>query len=194
MADAASIDYFARVTGILGLAIGAAGAVTGIWGLRNSNAANRISKEANRISKDAIDKVDAMKSLDMRLELRKAITQLNLTAKKLPGIIQFADYSKKAVAAAKGVLHSGGTKRWNDGLERYKNQLSEITNRIPNFGENYEGLSPSDLENFIVGAHALQTQLNEIERYFQDSLDLDNEARKEMKADIRARFSSGGQI
>ena len=168
MPDPNTVDYFARIIGVLG-------AITGVGGLIIAIAANR--------------KVQAMKSLDLRLELRKGVNDLRLSFEKMPGIINYADKSKHAVASAKGVSLSGGMKRWEKQVADSKTQLAALSLKIPDASEKFENLSTSELENEIVKTHDTQQRMNALESFFKEALVQDAEAIKGMAADQRALMS-----
>ena len=99
-------------TSYVGMATGIAGAIMGYLGYRKAN---------------------SLKSLDMRLELRKAVTDLTTSYTELNGLIDSANQSRINMAAATGRFRSGMMQLWNSELETDKAaivQLGEIiTNR-----------------------------------------------------------------
>ena len=118
-------EYIAVGTGIVGAITGIGGAVMGYIAYR---------------------KVNSLKSLDLRLELRRAVNDLHSIIGELPGIIDSANRSRQSVAAASGRFQSGWMEQWARDIETDKNRLEQLSREAPVSNDTFTALSHADLE------------------------------------------------
>jgi len=86
------MSYVGMVTGIVGAITGVAGAIMGYLGYRRS---------------------DKLKVLDLRLELRKAVSDARVALEQLRELIHTANRSRVNNFAARGLSQSGTMIKWN---------------------------------------------------------------------------------
>lgn len=127
-----------------------------------------------------------VKALDLRLELRKADTELIASIAKLEELLPYADQSRRRVAAATGGLNSGAMVLWKQDLEADAKKLVEIKAQQPSAEATYSWLSPEELESRLVNVHRLQGTANAILNKYKRALEADDEQRKQVREDLRA--------
>ncbi|MFY4698783.1 hypothetical protein [Burkholderia glumae] len=150
MADGSWTDYVGTATGILG-------AVMGFMGYRRSS---------------------QVKSLDLRLELRKSVSDSHTTLATLRGMIDLAARSRPAVLAAQGLYQSGNRIAWEQALGTDKAEVDKIAASIRGENVDYTALSSETLESEIVAAHKANSSLNALIEKYRGELAADDEARR----------------
>lgn len=167
MAEPQWTGYVGVATGIVGAIAGIAGMVLGYLGYKTSN---------------------SLKSLDLRLELRKSVSRIQSTLLQLSELIEYANQSRKAVASATGRFHSGMMTQWKQLVEKDKEAVSQLSKSAPAEGDNFDNLAPMELETKLVEVHRLQLQADELKEKYEVEVRADNEARNRLRDDARARL------
>lgn len=160
-------NYVAVITGIVGATTGLSGAVMGYIAYRKAN---------------------NLKSLDLRLELRKAANELDLIIDELPRIIDSANGSRRAVAAASGRFHSGMMQQWTKNIETDKKRVKQLSGEAPTPNDAFATLSHAELETKLVKIHRLQIELRELKSKYDQYLLADENARREIRPNAGTRF------
>jgi hypothetical protein len=168
MADAHWMGYVGLTTGIIGAVTGVAGAVMGYVSYRKSN---------------------SLKSLDLRLELRKAINALQSTLSQVEKQIEYADKSRRAVASATGKIGSGMMEKWKQDVEADKDATKKMLQSAPPTNKSYDNLTSEELESALVETHRLQVEADELRKKYDSTVMADDEDRKRIKDDMRARMT-----
>ena len=153
-------SYVGMAAGLIGAFAGIFGAILGFISYRKSN---------------------AIKSLDLRLELRKSINHFNSTLTETKKLLPEANKSRCHVMAADGMFRSGVMVRWE---QQFKNDLSileELTNNAPT-SSNYGNLSSAELESKLVYLHKLQLRLTELRNKYTENLKHDDKDRDRLRA------------
>ncbi len=151
-------DYVGIFTGIIGAITGIFGAILSIVSYRKAN---------------------TLKSLDLRLELRKAVSNCNDSALSLDPFIEQVDSSKKAVAAASGCFRSGMMEKWSKDVLEDKRLVAELADEFPRPSETFSKLTPELLEQELVSIHQIHRKLASIREKYETTLRKDDEIRKE---------------
>jgi hypothetical protein len=159
--------YVGMITGIVGAITGVAGAIMGYVGYRRSR---------------------SLKSLDLRLELRKAVNNTQAGLSQLERLIEQANHSREAVAAAKGMFCSGMMVKWKQNVEVDKDVAKQLSQNAPPANTNYEDLTPKELESKLVGVHKIQVQIDELRQKYDAAVRADDEDRKHLREAAEARF------
>jgi hypothetical protein len=159
------MPYVGMISGIIGAATGVAGAIMGFIAYRRSN---------------------SIKALDLRLELRRTMNEIEQKTAGADKLLHRANQSRQRVMAATGLNNSGAMQLWNEGFQEDQEKLAGLLEAPPK-AESCDGLTPEDLESRLVAAHKFQIDLNEILDKYEVCLDADDESRKEIRADMRAR-------
>jgi hypothetical protein len=156
MADPVWLGYAGAITGGVGAVTGIAGSVLGYIAYRRS---------------------DQLKALDLRLELRKNVASLIADASELLPLLEYAQKSKLAVAAAMGMYKSGATEMWVSEYEVDKTTTTSLIEKLPNSVEEYAELLPTELESKIVEIHIQQDSVSRLRKKYEESLTKDDKAR-----------------
>ena len=149
MSEELWISYAGMFTGIIGAITGISGAVLGYIGYARSK---------------------KVKSLDLRLELRKAINILSDDLHRLPKLIADGNESKKRIASASGWLQSGRMTKWNQEIEKDKEKLDELIAASPQKTDIHDKLNEKELETHLVKIHDLQNSTNFLIKKYDASL------------------------
>lgn len=160
MADPHWTGYVGMVTGIVGAITGISGAVMGYIGYRKSN---------------------EIKSLDLRLELRKAINNFESSLSQIEKLLPSANKSRERVASALGNYHSGAMITWKEAYKKDQSELKQISDEAQKFNNDLEGLSQTELEAKLVKIHKLQNQLNVLEAKYNKAVESDDRERERIK-------------
>ena len=163
-------DYVGMVSGLIGTITGVAGAIMGYISYRKAN---------------------SLKSLDLRLELRRAVTDCHEIANSLSPFIDQVDSSRKAVASASGRLRSGIMERWVEDVAADRARVSQLIAALPNVDELFQDLQPEQLESKLVEVHRLKLQVASLKDKYDSALQADDQARKEIRANAQSRHVTG---
>jgi len=123
MAEPHWTGYVGMATGIIGAIKGIAGAITGYISYRRSN---------------------RLKSLDLRLELHKRISDVHTYLNGLKELIDKANRSRQAVFSAGGMSRSGAMVKWQDEVAADKAKSGELLKRSPKAEFTYNKLKIKD--------------------------------------------------
>jgi len=151
---------------------GLVGAVTGIAALVVSVISLRRSSQS--------------KALDLRLELRKAVSDLRADADALQPQMAFAKKSHTRVAAATGRHGSGAFQKWEAEWESDAAAVTALLAELPSGAESFASLAISELEARHVSVHALQRRVAKIQEKYLASLAADDRDRDHIRQDVRA--------
>ena len=122
-----------------------------------------------------------LKTLDLRLELRKAMNELHQQHKQVSDLIAYANGSRKAVAAAMDNLRSGRMKLWEEAVEADKDRLNKLKEGLPIAGETFAGLKAEELESRLVDIHNKQCEVNSLLNKYKAEVESDDEARRHIR-------------
>lgn len=134
-------------------------------------------------------RINSMKSLDLRLELKKAINEVEIRIPQIEKLIEDTNKSRKAVASRTGRFYSGRMKRWEGEVKADKNKLAQLSESAPRSEENYDKLNPQELESKLIEVHKYQAQLKELKDKYDAAIRSDDEERKQIREDIRAEHA-----
>jgi len=155
-------------TSYVGMATGLIGACTGIIGYR---------------------KASSLKSLDLRLELRKSTHNAHTDLSQLEDLINKANRSRDAVASARGFLGSGRMIKWKADIETDKAKLESLLSTAPDPKDNPENYSQGKLELKLIKIHKFQMEIDDLKNKYVDELLKDDEERKQIREDNRASLT-----
>lgn len=159
-------DYVGMISGAIGAITGIAGAIMGYISYQKTN---------------------SMKTLDLRLELRRTATQLLADLAQLKDLIDYADKSRTAVAAATGMLHSGQMVIGNQGIAADKKKVMELDATAPKAKDEYQALTERELESKLVDVHRLQISAIELINKYEAEVAKDDEGRRHIKETAERR-------
>ena len=118
-----------NITGIIGAITGTAGFVLGLIGYRRA---------------------DAIKSLDLRIELKKAVADARLDLKELPKFVEQVRQSRLAVASVIGTLQSGAMEVWKDQCKADVKEGQKLAADVLSEDHDYSAMSERELESALV--------------------------------------------
>jgi hypothetical protein len=168
MAEPHWTSYVGMVTGIIGAITGVSGAIMGYVSYRRSA---------------------SLKSLDLRLELRKAVNDMQSGLFQLEQLIEHANSSREAVAAATGRYRSGMMAKWRQDVETDKSTAKQLSQQAAATEKDYDNLTPKELESTLVEVHRLQVQVNELRNKYDAAVRADDKEREHIREDARARHA-----
>jgi hypothetical protein len=166
MIDADILGYIGAISGVIGAVTGLGGAVVAYFGYR---------------------KTEGLKSLDLRLELRKALAVLQTEIDEVPTLIDQGEKSRKAIASATGMFQSGAMKKWSTQWEADRNSVVAFHGRFEKLNINYANAPTVELETNLVEAHCIQTWVSKLKNSYASSLAEDDRKRDHLREDMRAR-------
>jgi hypothetical protein len=156
-------------TGIVGSITGIAGAIMGYVSYKKSN---------------------QIKTLDLRIELKRAVENTIFEFKKLREQMQEGNKSRKAVAAAMGTFKSSVMDIWKKEFEIDQTSVKELANELPEEDTNYDHLDPKGLEAKLIELHRTQKKIQKLSEKYSEAMARDDEQRKQLREDMRARSRS----
>ncbi|MCG7869123.1 MAG: hypothetical protein JAY74_22485 [Candidatus Thiodiazotropha taylori] len=136
-------------SGYVGMVTGIIGAVLGIVSYR---------------------KTSAIKSLDLRIELKKDINTIHETINHANELAPKAYNSKLAAFSARGILNSSVRDKWERKHNDLAAQIERINGELPNQDVNLAKYSQTNLEKELVRIHKLQTTLDPIVSELESNL------------------------
>lgn len=164
MAEPHWTSYVGMAAGAIGAVSGIAGAVMGYISYRRSN---------------------SIKSLDLRLELRKAVSEVEIALGKLVQLLEYADRSRRAVASAKGGVNSGAMLAWAEAIQKDNARAKGLAESGPQGPASYEGLSLTELETMLVAMHKLKGEVATLTEKYETAVKADDEDRRQIREDWR---------
>lgn len=130
--------------GIIGAVTGIVGAITGLAGLVLGWINYR--------------RFQQIKALDLRLELRKQVSDVRAVVEALPDVLERSRASHIAVLAAMGVSRSGASESWKAAWESDLKAAQGLACEVPDADETYQRSKHQNLETKLVEIHALATK------------------------------------
>lgn len=168
MPDPHWTSYVGMATGAVGAIAGIGGAVLGLLGYRKAN---------------------AMKSLDLRIQLQKAVKSAQVDLHRLRELHDKALPSRKQILHTRGML---GSSLWTDFQERHKrdvDKIEELWVPIPEYKVDYPGLDEEKLEKWIVDIHGTAEETTRMINWYEEQL-ADDVRRHELLRDERKHKES----
>lgn len=160
MAEPHWTGYVGMATGIIGTISGVAGAIMGYVSYRRSN---------------------SLKSLDLRLQLRKEEHTAKSALANLAKLIDHANSSRKMVAAGTGRLGSSMMQQWKKEVEDDKTTLGKMLQNAPNTEEDYEILEEKELETRLVRVHEFQGEIDKLKEKYEAAIRSDDKDRERIR-------------
>jgi exopolyphosphatase/pppGpp-phosphohydrolase len=159
--------YVGMVAGIIGTITGVAGAIMGYVSYKRSN---------------------SHKSLDLRIDLKKAVSNVQSDLAQLEKLIEQANQSRVALAGVMGMLRSGMMEKWKQEIEVDNATVRHLVRNAPAANENYDDLTIKQLESRLVEVYRLQVQVDELRKKYEAALQADEEMRRQRMQNISLRY------
>ena len=128
-----------------------------------------------------------MKTLDLRLELRKVDAEIKSFVLGLPELLDRVKLSRESILAASGRAQSGAMQFCRDELRKDGERQQRLAQALPADDPDYRGYSPEALEQELVRRHAALGEAKWIASKYERWLADDNQARAQVMAN-RAKF------
>jgi hypothetical protein len=162
--------------GIIGAATGIVGAISGVVGLVLGWTNYR--------------RLQQIKALDLRLELRKQVSDVHAIVEALPSLLEQSRASRRAVLAAKGASHSSAFEFWRSELESDLKTAHALEAELPDAAQTSRLSKPENLESKLVEIHALAGKAAGLRDKYRMALASDDKEREHIRADARTRFNN----
>jgi hypothetical protein len=169
MFSLATLGIIGAVTGIVGAITGLAGFVLGWTNYR---------------------RLQQIKALDLRLELRKQVSDVRTVVEALPDLLERSRKSRSAVLAAKGLLQTGAFKIWKAALESDLKTAQALARELPDTDETYQRSKHQNLETKLVEVHALAVKAARLRDKYLTELASDDKEREHIRADASLRWNT----
>lgn len=163
------LTYIGLVTGVVGMITGVSGAIMGYRGYRQSG---------------------RMKTIDLRLQLRKEESTLQAGVDDLPGLLDRAKKSHEAILSAIGLSQSGVMTKWLEDWGKDSTQLDLIKSTLPPTDNSYDDLTYTELESKLVDVHSLSLKKMQLQEKYNAILVADEAQRAQLKNAAQAAFIS----
>ena len=128
-----------------------------------------------------------IKSLDLRLELRRQVLDLHTIVKGLSDLLSRSMQSRTNVRSALGTLGGGDFKTWKTSLASDMTAAGALSSDLPSASDTYKKLKPGDLEAKLVEVHVLTSTATQLRDKYREELAADDRARDHIRADSRNR-------
>jgi hypothetical protein len=158
------LTYAGAITGAVGAVTGIAGAIMGYVSYRRTQ---------------------EWKKLELRVEVRKMLVDSHAIAADLPGTLDEAYGSRRAVASATGNLGSGRQKLWEESLDSDRSAVQALQARLPDAGKTFEAASQSELEAELLKLHAIRNEAVALRNKYRAELQADEKQRDHIRDDQR---------
>ncbi len=154
-------DYVGVVSGVIGMITGSFGAIIGYKSYKKSN---------------------EIKALDLRLELRKKISDFEAAYHHLENLLPEANRAMLANLSARNMLNSSFKDKWDLEYENDMNDLDLISESMPDSDLDYTNYSTGKLETELVNIHQLLNSVEDLKRKYVSCIN-------EIKSDVILRRS-----
>ena len=152
--------WLAYVTGTVGM-------LTGIAGMAIAIATYR--------------RVSQMKTLELRLELKRAENEARTVLGQLPALIGQAQASRTSVLVAAGGFGSSAQVAWHQGFEKDRADVDVLAKELPAPGDDYRSLAAGELESRLVAIDALRTRAARIRDKCYGTIAEDEKSREQLQ-------------
>jgi hypothetical protein len=155
------LTYLGAVTGVAGMVTGIVGAVMGYIAYRRSG---------------------EMKALDLRLQLRKAESDLRDIVERMPHLIDEARGSRLAVTSALGTLRSGAVDSFKSRCESDIALARSLGRELPPADRDYLDSDYRALEARLVQVHGLTARAVNLRDRYLSEIAKDDKDREHIRA------------
>lgn len=156
-------DYIGTITGIIGAITGIAGVITGWLGCSKSK---------------------HIKSLDLRLELRKGLASAHHELATARSLLELGAHLRRRILAATGHGQSGNMVAWNQAVAADSAALDRIAPMLRSETADFTTLKDRQLESEIVAAHRLVAELSGTSAKYREAFQADEERRREIRRNV----------
>jgi hypothetical protein len=119
-----------------------------------------------------------IKSLDLRLELRKAVADVDREVQALPALIDQGRGSRAAVRAARGMANTGAMEAFGKECGADHAVVAQMRGERAAGPINYQKLTTSELEDKLVEVHGLQARVQSLKEKYRAGIAADDKERE----------------
>jgi hypothetical protein len=130
-------------------------------------------------------RVNAMKALELRLELERVFNDLDVVLSGIDGYLNSVHQSHLRVLAATGRNQSGEMRLFEEDFAKDKARLRRLLGSQPQRESTYDRYSPSELEKTLTTVRTFHVQVADIRSTYQKLFESDEDRRKEIRAEHR---------
>ena len=166
------LSVLGAVTGVIGAITGVVGAILGLKGYRRAN---------------------AVKALDLRLELRKAVSDARSGVQALPKLMGESMRSRRATLSARGVLIGEEMRVWEKSYSADLKEVDSLNDELPSNAEDHARMNDhAQLESSLVNVHRLTRRIDALTMKYEKELAKDEARCNALHADVRNRLVPPG--
>lgn len=166
MSNTDLLAYIGVISGLIGAVTGISGSLMGYFSYRRTG---------------------EIKSLELRLELMKTGVEAFQSADDLGVLLDRAERSRNAVAAAMGTYNSGAREGWMRQLAADQESLASINESVDELNVDYSKSSLSELEAAAGDLHVLRATVKGISERYVASIVEDDRNREFLRDQSHAR-------
>ena len=129
----------------------------------------------------------SVKVMDLRLEANKAREDIQQKLDKLKQSHARALDARKAINAARGLLNSGGTQKYEQAWNSNRQRISMIEIEFANYAKLISETKTKHLEQMLVALHKIMVQIETLQAEYNDDAAYNVQQQAELRADQRSR-------
>ena len=130
------------------------------------------------IASISLYKTSKIKSLDLRLELKRTALDISFLHGELKAILELALKSRQQTAAALGRFKSGGMHQFAEEHANDTKTWEKLGEKMPDRESSYSNLSKEKLERKLIETHELKISLESLKEKYTSSMAKDEEDSK----------------
>jgi len=130
-----------------------------------------------------------IKANDLRIEANKARIELGEALDWLKNSHSQALSERKALNAARGLLNSGATQRYEDTLENNDKVISKFEREFDDIAGPNSISDKKHLEGIIVDIHSIKIKIDSLQRQYDQGAEYNERERVQLREDRRSRAS-----
>ncbi|RJP81237.1 MAG: hypothetical protein C4522_05760 [Desulfobacteraceae bacterium] len=143
------------------------------------------------VSYKSYKKVNQIKVLDLRIELKRSIADALSDFNKLLEQMETSNQSRIRLNATRGLTDSSIMKKWKDNYNMDQKAVNSIRPELPNEHDEYDKLNPEGLEIKLIEIHKLNKKIQNLYQKYTSALAADEESRRQIQEDRRAIMTAG---
>ena len=127
------------------------------------------------IASISLYKTSKIKSLDLRLELKRIVLDMSFLHEELKAILARALRSRQQTSAALGRFKSGEMQQWALEHANDTETWEKLGEKLPDKETSYNNLSKDKLEKKLIETHELKIKLESLKEKYTSSMAKDEE-------------------
>jgi len=134
-------------------------------------------------------RVQTIKSLDLRVELRKQIAEVTATINELPDLLTRSRKSRDAVLSALGTFRTGHHEQWKVTWAGDLETARGFADQLPSADDKFLKAKPHELEQRLLDVHALGLKATRLRDKYLAELASDDRDRDHLRASMCDRVN-----